>query len=678
MHYTGKVTCKETGKPLAGVPVSDGRNIILTAADGSYSLPGWERNHMVWVGMLTKAHDDWYYFTDGKAGTYDFAISPAKSESFEVLQISDTENANDKDVTWAGFLGEHVRKETSFIMHTGDITRREGIASHREVMNYETMGCPVRYVIGNHDFALATDASVRYGEQVYEEEAGPAWYSFDSADVHCVVLSIGRGSSGDMATGYTKEDQWTWLKNDLETLGKGKSVVIFEHSAGPDPRNFIVGDLDLKQYGVVAWIYGHDHTNLHHIRNGIHSITTNRPHTGGIDASPACLRRILVENGQVRSEMIYRRFPVAAADEAVWQTKVPGSILLCEPVLRDGNLYIGSMADGLPNQSGLSCLDAATGKEKWFFAAKGNGLVNNFSLDGDCVYLQDTMGWVYCLNATTGEEIWETELYLVYPGKTKMPAVVAGDLVVAGASMKIYGLDKKTGETLWFSKAMKKGEQTAARTVYAQKQDYVIHNAQWGVLICLNAQTGEEVWQRNDKPLTYRNNTPCVDGDAVYTGGFGTMVKLNIHTGETLLEVDVQDGLEALGRPEDCCNGNVNVCGSAAVDGDVLYCPTACAGVVAIEKNTMQVLRRFPVGATALLTAPYVKRGAQMVESRPVIRGDKLIFTAMDGKVYIYNKHTAEKIKTIHMSAPSLVAPIVTDDAIYTADFDGNICKFSV
>ena len=65
-----------------------------------------------------------------------------------------------------------------------------------------------------------------------------------------------------------------------------------------------------------------------------------------------------------------------------------------------------------------------------------------------------------------------------------------------------------------------------------------------------------------------------------------------------------------------------------------------------------------------------------MVESRPIICGDQLIFTAMDGKVYFYNKNTAELIKTINLSAACLVAPVVTESGIYTADFDGNICKF--
>jgi len=52
MLYTGKVTDKETGKPLCGVPVSDGQNTVLTDEKDCYALPGWERTRMVWVGMM--------------------------------------------------------------------------------------------------------------------------------------------------------------------------------------------------------------------------------------------------------------------------------------------------------------------------------------------------------------------------------------------------------------------------------------------------------------------------------------------------------------------------------------------------------------------------------------------------------------------------------------------------
>lgn len=677
MLYSGKVTNVKTGAPICGVPVSDGRNTVLTDKEGCYSLPGWERSHTVSVGMLTKEDHDWFYFTDGKGGTYDFAISPADpAETFEVLHVSDTEIFVDRDVEWISFMGELCKqKMPAFLMHTGDITLREGMRLHQEHMNYKTMGCPVRYVIGNHDYAGGTDTSVHYGEQVFEEECGPVWNSFDCAGVHCVVLSIGKGTKKDMDTGYTWEDQWTWLKNDLEIAGKGKPLVVFRHDPTEDPVNYIVGNIDLKTYGLCAWIYGHAHTNHYQIQNGVHSICTGRAHTGGIDSSPAAARRITYKDGQLTSQMHYRRFPVAEPDQPKWQTKLCGNVLFCEPVLSGENLLAGTISDDVLGSAGISCIDAATGNVKWVFPVNGNGIPNSFAVDGDKVYCQDAEGNAYCLEIATGKKIWCTNT--TEQSRAKMAVVISGDKVLCGNPSRVKALDKYTGETVWeFTGEIKKAGKTPARTIVDELHGYTFICGQWGLLMCVRTATGEEVWRRTDKPLWYRNGTPCADGEYLYAGGFDMLLKMNIHTGETVAQCNVGESARAMGAPIVETDGDMNVCGGFAVDGDVLYCPTAGSGVVAVDKNEMKVIRRYPTGAAALLTAPYVKQGAQMVESCPIIRGEELIFTAMDGKVYFYNKNTAEVIRVINLSAASLVKPIITESAVYTADFDGNICKF--
>lgn len=74
--------------------------------------------------------------------------------------------------------------------------------------------------------------------------------------------------------------------------------------------------------------------------------------------------------------------------------------------------------------------------------------------------------------------------------------------------------------------------------------------------------------------------------------------------------------------------------------------------------------------------APHIRKGCQAVESQPIIQGDLLIFIASDGKVYFYNKNTAELIKTINLPGPALTAPIVKDGNLYAVDFFGNVCKY--
>lgn len=662
MLYQGTVTDKNTGKPICGVPVSDGRTVVLTDEQGHYELPGWERSHTVAVCVLTNEHDDWYHYTNGEGGTYDFAITPAKEQDrFRVLHTSDTEVAT-LDLEFLDFIKGYAEQDKpGLFMHTGDITKVEGINKHREGTNYRTLGAPVRYAIGNHDFVAKDDPNYTYGEQIFEQLCGPVWYSFDMGGIHCVVLSLGHGGQRDMGPGYEPEDQWIWLKNDLDTAGKGKPLVAFCHDCGPDAYNFVVGGIDLKEYGLLAWIYGHAHTHLHHVRNGVHNICTGRPDCGGIDSTPAGLRRIDIKDGQVTSEVYYRQFPrQEAADEAVWTTRLEGNVFFCEP-LSDGNdLLLGTMCDSIPGTCGVYRVDCESGQVRWFFPVKG-GVAGGMYLDEGRVYVQDSTGFFYCLNAANGQVIWEKDIMLGGAGKSHMCAFVAGDAAIGGKPKHVFAFDKRTGEPLWDTEVRKAGD-TPAHSVYDSEHGRVILNGQWGLLRSVDVKTGETVWKRGDKPVWYRTATPVIEGDVLYTGGFASLVRLDINTGETLLEKEV--------------GAAVNVCGGPVIDGDTLYCPTGNGGVLAVDKNTLEVLRKFPVGEAWILTAPYIRKGCQTVESKPVIQGDLLIFTASDGKVYFYDKNTAELVKTINLPGPALTAPILKDGYLYVADFFGNVCKY--
>jgi len=676
MRFTGTVKNKLTGLPIAGVAVTDGQHTVLTDTEGNYSLPGWERSRTLAVCMLTMAHDDWFCYTGGAAGVYNFALTPAPEvDTLTVLQTSDTEINQKTDLEWMDFIRESVETEKpAILMHTGDICGLNGLPRHYREMNYKTMGCPVRYVLGNHDFV---PRGADYGEQLFEKLYGPVWWFFPYGGVWNIVLSLGHGSKGDMQTGYVREDQWLWLKNLLEMKDPAMPVVVYCHDCGPDPYTYVLDDVDMKQHGLLAWIFGHDHSPLHMVRSGVHSICTGRPDSGGIDSTPASLRLITVQDRQVRSRLLYRRFPKDPADAALWQTQLPGKSTFCDLVDNGNYLLVSAGTDALPGKNGVYCLDKNTGGIFWEFETQGP-VHGNMSLDDGKLYVQDKKGFVYCLDASTGEKYWQQELRFKGTPRTHRGATVVGDLVICGRCNRTVALDKRTGEQRWETSPAPGGalSETPARTVADKKRGRVLLNCQWGSLMSVDAVTGEKYWERKDRPLWYRTGTPCVNGDVVYSGGFSTLLKLDAMTGETLQEGDLNGPAEALGAPKTESDGQCNVCGAPVADGDVLYCPTATAGVLAVDKNTLQVLQRYPSGPAALLTAPYVMKGGQTVETTPIIRGDQLVFAASDGKVYFYEKHTAELQKTVCLPSVPLVAPILEGAFLYTVDFDGNVCKY--
>lgn len=335
--HKGRVFNKLTGLPFRNIPVCDGRNITFTDEKGEYCLPGWEKSNVVSVQALTENHSDWFCYTSGASGQYDFHITPVSGSTvFSFIHTSDTEIDKRENVPWIPFAGQ-CADETSaaFAVHTGDICRAAGLRRHKELMNRDTLGCPVRYVLGNHDTCEGD-----YGEQLYEQLYGPVWCFFDFGNVHFIVLSIW---GGEFASGYTMKEQLLWLDNDISVLAKDKPVVVLSHDRPPKDYTFHSKEKDysvnLKKCNLIGWVFGHIHTNYHIIKEGITNISTTCPDCGGIDSSVAGIRSIKIENGKnISSSMIYNGAIEAAGDEALFSTKLSGNVEFCELQQYNGDI----------------------------------------------------------------------------------------------------------------------------------------------------------------------------------------------------------------------------------------------------------------------------------------------------------------------------------------------------
>ena len=658
MYFKGKVTNAKTGEPIEKVRVSDGKNITFTDSNGNYELEGWERANVLHVGMLTEKHDDWFKYTANKSGVYDFEVTPVDciSDEFCFFHTSDTEIAKRFEHPWVEFFADKAKEQKpAFIIHTGDICAKDGLCRHYSVMRNDIMGCPSRYVIGNHDYCEGS-----YGEQLYELIYGPTWWSFDCGDIHFIALSIG---FGDKPSGYDTKDQFEWLSREFERLEAGKKVIIFNHNCCYDEYNLIHkhgnGEIDLNGKGVIAWVYGHFHQNCDTVKNGVHLICTANMDFGGCDSSAAGMRKITVKQGEVSSEMMYYGRELPSPTEYEWRVKLSGRCGFCTPVLYKNDIITASMNEGSDKECGIYRIDSVSGEIKWYYKTE-NEIKNNFYIDCEKIYAQDSAGGLYCIDIESGKLIWKNSSRLTGVIYTTMDVVVAGDTVFAGKQNKIYAYDKSTGKLKWF-RGWRKGGGTPARFVKDEKRHLLIFNPQWMKMRAYDYQNNKIVWENGEQVLWFRTNTPLLDGDTLYTGGEFGYAAVDINTGEITNRVRKDFVMDASG--------------AAVADGEYIYIPTSEAGVAKLCKKTLETVTLFPTEPAALFTAPYILEGAQMVEGTPVIDGEQLIFTASDGKVWIYNKNSGECIRNVDIGAPSIVSPIVTDEYIYTADFDGYITK---
>jgi outer membrane protein assembly factor BamB len=197
------------------------------------------------------------------------------------------------------------------------------------------------------------------------------------------------------------------------------------------------------------------------------------------------------------------------------------------------------------DHEGVVAVDADTGRELWFtplcvatYRGGGDsGAANNKGGDGprstpsvlgDRVYVYSSKMKLFCLDASTGSEIWSADVLKDYNGKN-ITWESAASPVVDGALVFVYGggpgeallaFDRRTGQLAWKGEddGMTHSTPTPA-TLHGVRQ--IIYFTQTG-LVSVEAATGEVLWRRDYPYKTSRAISPVVSGNLVYASqGYG-------------------------------------------------------------------------------------------------------------------------------------------------------------
>lgn len=166
-----------------------------------------------------------------------------------------------------------------------------------------------------------------------------------------------------------------------------------------------------------------------------------------VDGSPAvCDKRVYFGSG-------YGRCSVYCLDlnsgGEIWtvDTRYPA---WGAPAVYDDKVYIGTgvgnfVANTEEPSGVMLCLDARTGEVMWEFEVGGT-ILGAVAMDEGRAYFGSRDASLYCLDASSGEEIWT---FATDGGIVSSPAVVAGDVYFGSDDGKIYCLDVKDGITKW-------------------------------------------------------------------------------------------------------------------------------------------------------------------------------------------------------------------------------------
>lgn len=667
--YSGEVTCAQSGEPMAGVSVSDGRNVVKTDEDGKFTLRGWRKARFITVTAPAGYWTEKYYIPiEKETVSYDFTLEKSAVEAgsaHSFIQISDTEIGENGVGEWKDYLKELAAEEQpAFLIHTGDICYEPGLKRHLSDMNTENMGLPVRYIIGNHDYVDG-----KYGEELFESIYGPVWYSFEVGNVHYVVTPFQTG--GDYKSGYNKNDRWRWLENDLENTDPDMKVVIFNHNK-PVSDDYVIEfdrkELDLKKHNLIAWVFGHYHYNYVSTpseENGVLAISTGRPDCGGIDQSPSCARIISIdENGAVGTRLHYydeARFTQPGGENVRLLASLDGTVLFSDPIYDNGLIYAATADDNWPRKCGIYCINADTSETVWEKQTV-NSVKNDLLLENGRIIAQDCQGNLYCLNAETGEEIWSAYASLSTSLNTSSGICTDGETVYAGCAASVCAVDIETGETKWTADR-KKGECSAAEFIL--NGDRLIISSHWDSLTALDKNTGKSLWENKDEDIRFRSSTPAVIDENT----------LLVADSDAIMTVDASNG--KIINKADNLGYNFATASRPLIKDGTAYITTADKGVIAYSLETNQIVWNTALGTSLVYTAPYTSGDSQSADGKILYTGDTLVFGASDGNVYRLDPQSGDIINKITVGVPVFSTLADSGEALYAAAFTGDIYEIT-
>ena len=282
------------GKGLPHVVVSDGFTCTVTDDKGRYEFEAHPQSRFVfvstpsgWLPPVEQGSIPVFYKEITGGGTYDFQFveNPADDTRHVCFVQSDVQLiSEDNLVTYAGLLEDMMEYRSQFRdmdifgLDCGDIVGDTPslFAPYRETAS--RLGMPVYRVIGNHDmdyYGRTFETSTR----TFEENFGPAYYSFNRGKVHYIVIDnnfyIGREY---FYIGYVDEKTFRWLEQDLSFVPEGSTVIVAMHMPTrltPDQKPFVYNYQGLADQTVNASalhalfedynthiITGHMHYNL--------------------------------------------------------------------------------------------------------------------------------------------------------------------------------------------------------------------------------------------------------------------------------------------------------------------------------------------------------------------------------------------------------------------------------
>lgn len=729
--------CLPTLPGIAGVAVTNGRDVVATDAQGRFKLPTHPKFRFVTITTPAGHRNTTSYYCPRSASAYTFGLCPIKqAELPHFIHITDTEMHNGNDWTWVDILNEYAthNEDVAFVINTGDICYRNGMIETAKRFKVTTNKIPVYHCLGNHDLV-----SGPYGEHLFEQLFGPTYYSFNVGNTHFVVTPM---LGGDARPDINREDVKAWLIQDLAQMKPGQKLIAFNHDLLTSGKTFNYGDLNLNDHNLVAWLYGHWHINLVRKQGDVMSITPSPVDKGGIDNAPSNFYDIEVTKdgtiGDIDVRYTYTRHHVAAmplpevganarsrvihAYDAVANvtgftvsgSKIPfekindWSYRLLPTATLRGDVTVTFNDD---KQVTVPLTPPASAiKPQWMQSMKGKAFRASPIIVGNTVYVATTDDGnrrdcsVAAFARDTGKKLWETPMTNSING-----SIVAsnGRIFAINAEDILTVLEATTGKVV--SIIPMSGSKLPANVTGLTEEDGIIYAGFQRSLGAIDAKTLKKIWHGANYGGEGTVARHVIHGDILlsssqWSGLYGHDKK----TGKRLWSVG-SNGIRFRGSaplalddktifvPSESSLNVVEVATGKVIKavntknnflvasdpikvGDLVILGTVNNGVVAYNTTDWSEVWTLPVGQSLFYTGAYSKAPSRTVECPMTLTADgkRIIFGASDGIIRLAEVATGKVLDTYNLGAPIFSKIAQCGEGYIVSDFAGSVTAFKL
>lgn len=331
--------------------------------------------------------------------------------------------------------------------------------------------------------------------------------------------------------------------------------------------------------------------------------------------------------------------------------------LLSEPVVAGGRIFAMDAA------AEVAAFDTGSGRQIWRADLTpededddlfGGGI----AVDGDRLYVTTPFALVFCLDAATGELVWQARV--PSPMRTA-PTVSDGRVFVLTIDNEIVALSAESGERLWSYQGIAEAAGLLGGGAAAVSGNTVIVGFSSGELFALRAETGRVLWneslagvQRSDafSTLVDIRGRPVIDR---------TLVVAVSHSG-LLAGIDLRRGSRAWDR-------DIGSSQSPWVAGDFVYVVDNNGEVICLtrEEGRIRWIQSLPKWEDE------VDKEDPIYWAGPVLAGDRLIVVGTSGEALSLSPYTGDILGAIDLPSGAHLPPIVAGGTLYILADDATL-----